>query len=316
MYADLSQQVWIWAPFLGFDEDSLSTPKGRAVGRLVRLSALLSDKKYLRPEAELRVGFVEWPEGLEPYTSEWGEITRHLAGSQLDMLIANELPFGAWIADRKPLDPETAQVSIEAHARGFDALAKLAIPAIVSSRPVWTDDRLLNQAIAIEHGETRAIHTKQYFPEEPGWYETSWYRPGDDGFNSIEVSGLRIGVMLCTDAMFNEHARHYGQQGAVLIAIPRATGTSTENWLTAGRMAAIVSGSCVVSSNRSGRSKGNAIFGGSGFAFEPDGTPLSITDPTNPLLVVDVKPEVTARQRGEYPCYVAERNIWPVRSCR
>ena len=255
----------------------------------------------------MRVGFVEWPEGLEPYGSEWVKITSRVADAQVEMLITNELPFGPWIADRKPFDRETARASIDAHTAGFDALAELAIPAILSSRPVWAADRLINQAVALEGGRIRAIHTKQYFPEEPGWYEASWYESNGDCFNSIDVSGLRLGVMLCTDAMFNEHARHYGRQGAVLIAIPRAAGTSTENWLTAGRMAALVSGSYVVSSNRHGRSKGGAVFGGTGFAFGPDGTLLSTTDSTNPLLVVDVKPDLAARQRSEYPCYVSER---------
>ncbi|MFB9948909.1 carbon-nitrogen hydrolase family protein [Rhizobium puerariae] len=254
----------------------------------------------------MRVGFVEWPEGLEPYSSEWSKITNRLVDAQLDILITNELPFGPWIAGCKLFDHEIAQASIDTHARGFDALTELAIPAIVSSRPVWTEGRLLNQAVAIESGQVREIHTKQYFPEEPGWYEASWYKPGGDGFNSAEVFGLRMGVMLCTDAMFNEHARHYGRQGTALIAIPRAAGTSTENWLTAGRMAAIVSGSYVISSNRCGRSKDGTVFGGAGFAFGPDGTLLSTTDSANPLLVVDVWPELTVRQRSQYPCYVVE----------
>lgn len=118
-------------------------------------------------EAELRVGFVEWPEGLEPYDSQWAKITDHLAAARLEMLITNELPFGPWIADRKPYNRETAQASIDAHARAFDALKELAIPAIVSSRPVWSADRLQNQAVAIEGGEARTIHTKQYSPRKP-----------------------------------------------------------------------------------------------------------------------------------------------------
>jgi N-carbamoylputrescine amidase len=104
------------------------------------------------------------------------------------MLITNELPFGPWIADRKPFDRETAKASVEAHAAGFDALAKLAIPAIVSSRPVWSVDRLINQAVTLEGGRIRPIHTKQYIPEEPGWYEASWFEPSGDCFNPANVS--------------------------------------------------------------------------------------------------------------------------------
>jgi N-carbamoylputrescine amidase len=260
-----------------------------------------------RQEGKLRVGFVEWPEGLEPGGSQWGKIADRLADARLDLLVTNELPFGTWIADRKDFDRDSAEASLKAHADGFDALMRLAIPAIVSSRPVWASDRLLNQAVAIEGRSVRPIHTKHYLPEEPGWYEASWYEAGRTGFVPADVGGLPIGVMLCTDAMFNEHARNYGRLGAALIAIPRAAGVSIENWLTAGRMAALVSGSYVVSSNRVGRSRGGAVFGGAGFAFAPDGTLLSMTDAAKPLLAVDVALELAIRQRSQYPCYVAER---------
>jgi N-carbamoylputrescine amidase len=254
----------------------------------------------------MRVGFCEWPEGLEPTGSEWRRIADQLADARPDLLITNELPFGPWIADQETFHRDRAGESIEVHAKGFDALMQLAIPTIVSSRPVWATDRLFNQAVAIEGRRVRPLHTKHYFPDEPGWYETRWYEPGRDGFVPSDITGLRIGVMLCTDAMFNEHARHYGRRGAVLIAIPRAAGMSIENWLTAGRMAALVSGSYVVSSNRVGRSRSGTMFGGVGFAYAPDGTLLSTTDPGNPLLTVDVERERAARQRSQYPCYVAE----------
>lgn len=255
----------------------------------------------------MRVGFVEWPEELEPDTSQWDAIANRLAATQVELLITNELPFGPWIAGSKPFDRATAQASIDTHAAGIDALMQLPVSAIVSSRPVWGPDRLLNQAVAIEGGRVRPIHTKQFFPEEPDWYEASWFEPGPIRFEPAEVSGLHLGVLLCTDAMFNEHARHYGRRGTTLIALPRATGTKTENWLTAGRMAALVSGNYVVSSNRSGRSRNGAKFGGAGFAFGPDGTLLATTDASNPLLVIDVDPDLATRQRSEYPCYVAER---------
>lgn len=241
-----------------------------------------------------------------PASSEWPEIVKGLADAQVELLITNELPFGPWIAEQEVFDREAAQTSIDAHAIGIDALAELAIPAVLTSRPAWGNDRLLNQAIVIEHGQTRVIHTKQYFPEEPGWYEASWYEPGAMRFQPAEVRGARVGVMLCTDAMFNEYARQYGRQGVSLIALPRAAGTETDSWLAAGKMAALVSGSYVISSNRSGRASNGTVFGGAGFAIAPGGTLLATTDAANPLLVVEVDPARAARQRNEYPCYVAE----------
>ncbi|HEV2506207.1 MAG TPA: carbon-nitrogen hydrolase family protein [Mesorhizobium sp.] len=252
----------------------------------------------------MRVGFVEWPEDLETGNQAWDRIADQINDARPDFLITNELPFGSWIASQPTFDPALAQNSIDAHARGIDALAALGIPAILSSVPVPAAGRLANEAIVIENGIARPIHRKHYFPQQPGWYEASWYVAGGNGFIAATAAGLSVGVMLCTDAMFNEHARGYGHQEATLIAIPRATGTATGNWLTAGKMAAIVSGSYVVSSNRSGRAHDGILFGGSGFAFAPDGELLATTDAANPLRLVEIDPQRSVRQRKEYPCYV------------
>lgn len=252
----------------------------------------------------MRVGFVEWPEGLEASGTEWDRIAGRIVDARPDLLITNELPFGPWIADFPEFDDDLARQSLDMHTSGLKALTKLGVPAILSSQPVQADGRLANEAVAIENGVVRPIHRKHYFPQEPGWHEASWYVPGNDGFIAANAGGLRIGVMLCTDAMFNEHARGYGRQEVTLVAIPRATGTATDNWLTAGKMAAIVSGSYVVSSNRTGHSPGGARFGGTGFAFAPDGSLLATTDVANPLRIVEVDPERSVQQRGRYPCYV------------
>ena len=79
--------------------------------------------------------------------------------------------------------------------------------------------------------------------------------------------GVKVGALVCTEAMFNERARAYGKQGASLIVIPRASGTNLEPWKIAGAMASLVSGAYVVSSNRTGRSRGGTQFGGGGFGL-------------------------------------------------
>lgn len=257
----------------------------------------------------MRVGFVEWSEGLQPSGPGWASLAEQVAGARLDLLITNELPFGRWIAAGPTFNRDVARDSVAAHEAGLTALSALSVPAILSSRPVWAGDRLVNEAFALEHGTCRALHWKRHFPAEPGWFETSWYVPGGEGFRTADVAGLRVGVLLCTDAMFNEHARAYGRQGAVLIAIPRATGLSVEMWQTAGKMAAIVSGAYVISSNRVGSSPTGPAFGGGGFAYRPDGSLMATTTPADTLIVADIEPEVSACQRGVYPCYVMEPDV-------
>ena len=113
-------------------------------------------------------------------------------------------------------------------------------------------------------------------------------------------------MLLCTEAMFNEHARAYGKQGTSLIVIPRASGVDTKSWTIAGAMASLVSGAYVVSSNRVGLSRGGTLFGGVGFAYAPQGELLALTAPANPVQTFELDPGVPPRAQLEYPCYVTE----------
>jgi N-carbamoylputrescine amidase len=255
----------------------------------------------------MRVAFVEWPEGLSPSGSSWGEIALSVAAARPDLLVTNELPFGPWIAEGVSFSEAEAEESLRAHAEGLEALAGLGLPAVVSSRPVRAGSRLGNEAFVLENGAARALHRKQYFPSEPGWFESAWYSGDGSGFVAAAVLGIRVGVLLCTDAMFNEHARAYGRQEASLIVLPRATGSSVEPWKTAGAMGALVSGAYVVSSNRVGLARGGTVFGGVGFAYAPGGRWVADTSPAGPVRTIELDPEVSASARRDYPCYVPDR---------
>jgi len=122
----------------------------------------------------------------------------------------------------------------------------------------------------------------------------------------MEIDGLRIGVLLCTELMFTERARAYGKAGAHLIAAPRASGRSLALWKTAGAMAAIASGCYVVSSNRTGSSSGGPAFGGGAHAFAPDGSLLSESDEKHSVVVFDLCTAVADAQKSRYPVYVAQ----------
>jgi len=177
---------------------------------------------------------------------------------------------------------------------------------VISSRPVWDGGTLVNEAYALERGRLVPLHRKQYFPDEPGWYESRWFKAGAGGFAVHAVAGVKTGVLLCTELMFNEHARRYGRAGADLIVVPRATGLAHAQWSAAGAMAAIVAGGYVVSSNRVGRASGGPEFGGRGFAFAPGGALLAQTSSESPVVTVNLDLALAQRHKAEYPCYVAE----------
>lgn len=254
----------------------------------------------------LRVAFVEWPEDLSIDHPPWNELKRSVAAAHPDLLITNELPFGPWIAEGAEFSEDKARLSISAHEKGLDGLIDLDLPAVISSRPVWSGKRLANEAFVLENRAVRPLHRKQYFPNEPGWFESEWYAGDGSGFDVAEVLGIKVGVLLCTDAMFNEHARAYGRQKASLIAIPRASGMDLESWRIAGAMASLVSGAYVFSSNRVGRGKDGTQFGGGGYAYAPHGKLLAITDPVHPLQIVELDPASSESAGREYPCYVPD----------
>ena len=254
----------------------------------------------------MRVGFVAWPDGLHPAGTAWERLREEIDKASLHLLITNELPFGNWLAAKGQFDEAAAKESIAIHEEGLASLRKLHVPFVVSSRPVWAGEKLSNEGFAIDREGISSLHHKQLFPSEEGWHETTWYRPGQTGFAPRSVSGLTIGMLLCTELMFNEHARAYGRANCELIAVPRATGLSNEKWFTAGAMAAIVSGAYVISSNRIGQSADGPAFGGRGYAFAPDGTLLAETTSGNALAVIDIDPSRARRQKFEYPCYIRE----------
>jgi N-carbamoylputrescine amidase len=254
----------------------------------------------------MRVAFVEWPEGLSTGEARWAQVKESVSAAGPDILVTNELPFGRWIAEGATFSEEEAQLSLRAHGQGLAALIDFALPAVISSRPVWNGKRLANEAFVLEKGVVRPLHRKQYFPKEPGWFESEWYAGDDSGFAVAEVLGIRVGVLLCTEAMFNERARAYGRNGASLIVIPRASGADIESWKIAGAMASLVSGAYVVSSNRTGRSERGTHFGGGGFAYAPQGRLLAVTAPANPVQALNLDPELPGFAQRAYPCYVPE----------
>jgi N-carbamoylputrescine amidase len=222
-----------------------------------------------------------------------------------DIALLNEMPFGPWIADRETFDLNLAKTAVDVHEQAIPALQRLPA-AVLSSRPVPGPGKLSNEAFLIANGVYQPIHHKHFSPEEPGFFEDTWFHPQRPGFDVVEHRGLTIGVLLCTELMFSEWARHYRRQGAHVIVVPRASGASRK-WDIAAAMGAVVSGCYVLSSNRAPMANdAGSNFGGCGFVYSPTGELLGETSPSTPLVTIDIDlARVAEAQRG-YPCYVRE----------
>src|ERR1700704_303135 len=130
----------------------------------------------------LRVAFVECPEALTTGDAQWGELRDSVAAARPDILVTNELPFGPWLAEGAVFSEDEAHLSLRAHEQGLEGLIDLDLPAVISSRPQWNGKRLGEGAFVLESGVVRPLHRKQYFPNEPGWFESEWYAGDGSGF--------------------------------------------------------------------------------------------------------------------------------------
>ena len=255
----------------------------------------------------MRVALMQAPNGLAPDGPAWDRLAEAIRAARPDLLVTNEMPFGAWVAEAGAYDPAAAARTMAAHDAGLEVLRALGVPVVLSSRPVPAGgDRLANEAFVLAGGACRPAHHKHYFPAESGFHEDAWFRPTRPGFDVAEVGGTKAGFLLCTELFFNEWARHYRKQGAALIAVPRASGEAMARWRTAAAMAAIVSGCYVVSSNRAGHAPGGQVFGGRGFALAPDGSLIAETSADEPVVAFELDPALSAEQQRQYPCYVPE----------
>ncbi|MDQ2683610.1 MAG: carbon-nitrogen hydrolase family protein, partial [Chloroflexota bacterium] len=215
----------------------------------------------------------------------WASLLQHVDFAESDIVVLPELPASAWFGASKTFDQARWDQIVADHDRMLDGLRAFGNAIVVASRATTRDGVRQNVAF-IWSKETGAVdrHAKTLLPEEPGFHEQSWYHESDDQLEPLEMRGISIGVMLCSELMWTERARLLGVAGAQVIAVPRAT-MNAPRWKAASQMAAIASGAFVLTSNRSGQAEGNLSteFGGTSMIVDPDGALLAETSKEKPF---------------------------------
>lgn len=164
-----------------------------------------------------------------------------------------------------------------------------------------------NTAVVIERDGTIAgKYRKMHIPDDPAYYEKFYFTPGDLGFQPIQTSVGRLGVLVCWDQWYPEAARLMALRGADILLYPTAIGyesTDTpeeqqrqrEAWTTVQRGHAVANGLPVVAVNRVGfepdpSGQTNGIqFWGSSFVAGPQGEILHrASDLEEESVVVDI----------------------------
>lgn len=121
-----------------------------------------------------------------------------------------------------------------------------------------------NTAVVFDNdGRIVGRYRKMHIPDDPAYYEKFYFTPGDLGFQPIETSVGRLGVLVCWDQWYPEAARLMALAGAEILIYPTAIGYSSSDtpqererqrqaWITVQRAHAITNGLPVVSVNRVG----------------------------------------------------------------
>ncbi len=256
----------------------------------------------------MKVAVCELAAELAPGSPEWDTLATSVRAGKPDLLLLNEMPFGPWVAAGNRFRAAAMEKSAALHQEGLAHLADLGCPVVMGTRPVPRSAGWMNEAFVWTAKEGFApAHTKQYFPDEAGFYEARWFKSGERNFNIVPAGAARAGFLICTELMFNEHARSYGRRGANIIAVPRATGPGMiPQWMAALRMAAIVSGCYVLSSNRNGATGKGQKFGGHGCIVNPQGEIIATTTPEAPVAFCKIDLRATQKAQRGYPVYVSE----------
>jgi N-carbamoylputrescine amidase len=249
------------------------------------------------------------PNDAEPFAAAWEALAKHVSACRSDVVVLPEMPFSPWMAATREVDPAVWAAAVAMHDEWVARLPELGAATVLGSRPATLKGRRLNEAFAWQAGSGyRATHYKYYLPDEPDFWEASWYQRGTKRFDAAFTSQGTVGFLVCTELWFTEHARAYGRQGAHLVVCPRATeALTTEKWIMGGRAAAVTSGAFCLSSNRGGIDARGHAWGGHGWIIEPDqGTVLGTTSAERPFLTLEIDLSEAEKAKSRYPRYVKE----------
>ncbi len=146
-----------------------------------------------------------------------------------------------------------------------------------------------NTAVVFDRdGSIAGRYRKMHIPDDPAYYEKFYFTPGDLGFEPIDTSVGRLGVLVCWDQWYPEAARLMALAGAELLIYPTAIGWESSDtadeknrqrdaWITVQRGHAVANGLPVVAVNRVGHepdpsgTTGGIQFWGSSFVAGPQG---------------------------------------------
>ena len=164
------------------------------------------------------------------------------------------------------------------------------------------------------------------YPDDPAYYEKFYFTPGDIGFEPIQTSLGKLGVLVCWDQWYPEAARLMALKGAELLIYPTAIGWESSDaddekirqlnaWIISQRAHAVANGLPVISVNRVGHEPdpsmqtNGILFWGNSFVAGPQGELLVQAANDRPEnIVVEIDMERSENVRRWWP-FLRDRRI-------
>lgn len=219
------------------------------------------------------------------------EEIRRVAHEGAQLVVNQELHDSLYFCQTENVDNCDLAVELDSEATAlYSSLAKeLGVVIVTSLFERRAPGLYHNTAVVFEKdGSVAGKYRKMHIPDDPAYYEKFYFTPGDMGFEPINTSVGRLGVLVCWDQWYPEAARLMALKGAELLIYPTAIGwestdTDAEKqrqrqaWMLVQRAHAVANGLPVVTVNRVGHEPDpsgvtNGIqFWGSSFVAGPQG---------------------------------------------
>jgi N-carbamoylputrescine amidase len=247
---------------------------------------------------------------------------REAAAAGAELVLLQELHNGPYFCQHESVDEFDAAETIPGHstARIGKLAEELKLVVVASLFEKRAAGLYHNTAVVFDRSAVIAgKYRKMHIPDDPAFYEKFYFTPGDLGFEPVNTSVGRLGVLVCWDQWYPEAARLMALAGAELLLYPTAIGwdprderaekdRQREAWITVQRGHAVANGLPLLACNRTGFEPDPANVGagiqfwGNSFVAGPQGEFLAqaATDGRQ-LLVTEID---TARSEHV-------RRIWP-----
>ncbi|MFA3792752.1 carbon-nitrogen hydrolase [Aliiglaciecola sp. SL4] len=280
----------------------------------------------------LKVGLVQQAISSNDKTQNWENSAKQvakLAADGCELVLLQELHSTLYFCQEENTDYFDLAETIPGPATDYFAelAAKHNIVLITSLFEKRGSGLYHNTAVVFDRqagmvGKYRKMH----IPDDPGFYEKFYFTPGDLGFEPIDTSVGRLGVLVCWDQWYPEAARLMAMAGADMLFYPTAIGwdntdTAEERqrqfdaWQTIQRSHAVANSVPVIVANRTGFEASPVAgdpgiqFWGQSFISGPQGEVLAQASSENEeTLMVELDLARTEQIKRIWP-YFRDRRI-------